>query len=34
VLAGIIEIIAGLIVAFWPRAGAWIVFAWLLGNGC
>jgi hypothetical protein len=24
-----IEIIAGLIVAFWPRVGAWIVFAWL-----
>ena len=28
-LIGIDEIIAGLIVAFWPRVGAWIVFAWL-----
>ena len=26
---GVIEIIAGLVVAFWPRVGAWIVFAWL-----
>ena len=26
---GVVEIIAGLIVALWPRAGAWIVFAWL-----
>src|SRR5438477_4824378 len=28
-LVGVIEIIAGLIVAFRPRIGAWIVFAWL-----
>jgi hypothetical protein len=28
---GVIEIIAGLIVAFRPRVGAWIVFAWLWG---
>jgi len=28
-LVGIVEIIAGLIVAFRPRIGAWIVFAWL-----
>jgi len=28
-LVGIIEIIAGLIVALKPRVGAWIVFAWL-----
>ncbi len=27
--AGVIEIVAALIVAFWPRIGAWIVFAWL-----
>src|ERR1051326_8279317 len=26
---GIVEIIAGLIVAFRPKIGAWIVFAWL-----
>src|SRR5689334_10187050 len=26
---GIVEIIAGLIVAIKPRVGAWIVFAWL-----
>lgn len=26
---GVVEIIAALIVAFWPRVGAWIVFAWL-----
>ena len=30
-LVGVVEIVAGLIVAFWPRVGAWIVFAWLLG---
>ncbi|HEY1337124.1 MAG TPA: hypothetical protein VGF59_06410 [Bryobacteraceae bacterium] len=29
--AGVIEIIAGLIVALRPRIGAWIVFAWLWG---
>ncbi len=28
---GVIEIIAGLIVLFKPRIGAWIVGAWLLG---
>lgn len=28
-LVGIVEIIAGLIVAVKPRIGAWIVFAWL-----
>jgi hypothetical protein len=28
---GAIEIIAGLIVAFKPKIGAWIVFAWLWG---
>ena len=28
-LVGVIEVIAGLIVAFRPRVGAWIVFAWL-----
>src|ERR1051326_2939144 len=28
-VVGVIEIVAGLIVAFWPRIGAWIVFAWL-----
>jgi uncharacterized membrane protein HdeD (DUF308 family) len=28
-VVGIVEIIAGLIVAFWPQIGAWIVFAWL-----
>ncbi|HXI40453.1 MAG TPA: hypothetical protein VNH83_10760 [Bryobacteraceae bacterium] len=28
-LIGVVEIIAGLIVAFSPKVGAWIVFAWL-----
>ena len=28
-IVGIVEIIAALIVAFKPRVGAWIVFAWL-----
>jgi hypothetical protein len=28
-VVGVVEIIAGLIVAFRPRIGAWIVFAWL-----
>src|ERR1051326_8316787 len=28
-LVGVIEIIAGLIVAFRPKIGAWVVFAWL-----
>ena len=28
-VVGVIEIAAGLIVAFRPRVGAWIVFAWL-----
>jgi uncharacterized membrane protein YphA (DoxX/SURF4 family) len=28
---GVIEIVAGLLVAFAPRIGAWIVAAWLLG---
>jgi hypothetical protein len=27
---GVVEIIAGLIVAFWPRVGAYIVALWLL----
>jgi len=30
-VVGAIEIIAGLIVAFKPKIGAWIVFAWLWG---
>lgn len=30
VITGIIEIIAGLIVWFYPRFGAYIVFAWML----
>jgi hypothetical protein len=30
-LVGAIEIIAGLIVAFRPKVGAWIVCAWLFG---
>ena len=30
-LTGIVEIIAGLIVALRPRVGAWIVVAWLCG---
>ena len=28
-LVGAIEIVAGLIVAAWPKIGAWIVFVWL-----
>src|ERR1051325_6529741 len=28
---GVIEIVAGLLVAFMPRIGAWVVAAWLLG---
>ena len=28
-IVGVVEIIAGLIVAFWPKAGSWIVFIWL-----
>jgi hypothetical protein len=28
---GVIEIIAGLVVALKPRIGAWIVFLWLWG---
>ena len=28
---GVVEIIAGLIVAFWPRVGAYIVMLWLWG---
>lgn len=28
-VVGVVEIIAGLIVAFKPKIGAWIVFAWL-----
>jgi len=28
-LVAVVEIVAGLIVAFKPRIGAWIVFAWL-----
>jgi hypothetical protein len=30
-LVGVIEIVAGLIVALKPKIGAWIVFAWLWG---
>jgi hypothetical protein len=30
-LVGAIEIVAGLIVAFWPRVGSWIVTLWLWG---
>jgi hypothetical protein len=30
-IIGIVEIIAALIVAFRPRMGAWIVFAWMWG---
>lgn len=28
-VAGIVEVVAGLIVAFKPKIGAWIAFAWL-----
>ncbi len=28
-IVGVVEIVAGLIVAFKPKIGAWIVFAWL-----
>jgi len=28
-VVGIVEVVAGLIVAFKPKIGAWIVFAWL-----
>lgn len=28
-IVGAIEIVAGLIVAAWPKVGSWIVFAWL-----
>src|SRR5690349_15219864 len=28
-MVGVIEIIAGLVVAFWPRIGAYVVTAWL-----
>jgi hypothetical protein len=28
---GVIEMIAGLLVAFWPRAGAYVVMLWLWG---
>ena len=30
-IVGVIEIVAGLIVAFWPRVGAYIVALWLWG---
>jgi uncharacterized membrane protein YphA (DoxX/SURF4 family) len=30
-VVGIVEIIAGLLVAFWPRVGAYIVMLWLWG---
>ena len=30
-IIGAIEIIAGLIVAVWPKVGSWIVFFWLCG---
>jgi hypothetical protein len=28
-IIGVVEIVAGIIVAFWPRIGAWIVCLWL-----
>ena len=28
---GVIEVVAGLLVAFWPRVGAWVVALWLWG---
>jgi hypothetical protein len=30
-LVGVVEIVAGLIVAVWPRIGAYVVAAWLAG---
>jgi len=30
-IGGAIEVIAGLLVAVWPRAGAYVVMLWLLG---
>jgi uncharacterized membrane protein YphA (DoxX/SURF4 family) len=30
-VVGVIEILAGIVVAFWPRYGAWLVAAWLAG---
>src|SRR5205085_9942418 len=28
---GVVEVVAGLLVAFWPRVGAWVVALWLWG---
>ncbi len=30
-IVGVIEIIAGVLVAFWPRVGGYVVMLWLLG---
>jgi uncharacterized membrane protein HdeD (DUF308 family) len=30
-VVGVIEIIAGIIVAIWPKVGGWIVAIWLAG---
>jgi hypothetical protein len=30
-IVGVIEVIAGLLVAFWPRAGGYVVMLWLWG---
>ena len=30
-VVGVVEIVAGLVVAFWPRFGGYLVAAWLLG---
>ena len=30
-IVGVVEIVAGLVVAFWPRYGAWLVALWLAG---
>jgi hypothetical protein len=30
-IAGVVEIAAGLLVAFWPRVGGYVVALWLLG---
>jgi hypothetical protein len=31
VAAGVVEVVAGLLVAFRPRVGAWVVALWLWG---
>jgi hypothetical protein len=30
-IVGVIEVIAGLLVAFWPRVGGYVVMLWLWG---